>query len=81
MTKQINWKQEIISYAFLILGSVLFAVGDVMFVNPYHLAPGGTYGLSNVLNALYPWKVSLYALCMDIPLLIIRTSGQGSMFR
>ena len=80
MTKQINWKQEIISYAFLILGSVLFAVGDVMFVNPYHLAPGGTYGLSNVLNALYPWKVSLYALCMDIPLLIIGTWILGPKF-
>lgn len=80
MTKKINWKQEIISYAFLILGSVLFAVGDVMFVNPYHLAPGGTYGLSNVLNALYPWKVSLYAICMDIPLLLIGTWILGPKF-
>ena len=80
MTKKINWKQEIISYAFLIFGSALFAVGDVMFVNPYHLAPGGTYGLSNVLNALYPWKVSLYALCMDIPLLVIGTWILGPKF-
>ena len=80
MTKKINWKQEIISYAFLIFGSALFAVGDVMFVNPYHLAPGGTYGLSNVLNALYPWKVSLYAICMDIPLLVIGTWILGPKF-
>ena len=80
MTQKINWKQEIISYAFLIFGSALFAVGDVMFVNPYHLAPGGTYGLSNVINALYPWKVSLYAICMDIPLLIIGTWILGPKF-
>ena len=80
MTKKINWKQEIISYAFLIFGSALFAVGDVMFVNPYHLAPGGTYGLSNVINALYPWKVSLYAICMDIPLLVIGTWILGPKF-
>ena len=80
MTKQINWKQEIISYAFLIFGSALFAIGDVMFVNPYNLAPGGTYGLSNVLNAMYPWKVSLYAICMDIPLLIIGTWILGPKF-
>lgn len=80
MAKKINWKQEIISYAFLIFGSALFAVGDVMFVNPYHLAPGGTYGLSNVINALYPWKVSLYAICMDIPLLIIGTWILGPKF-
>lgn len=51
-----------------------------MFVNPYHLAPGGTYGLSNVINALYPWKVSLYAICMDIPLLIIGTWILGPKF-
>ncbi|MBR4838263.1 MAG: YitT family protein [Bacteroidales bacterium] len=80
MTKQINWKQEIISYAFLLFGSALFAIGDVMFVNPYNLAPGGTYGLSNVLNAMYPWKVSLYAICMDIPLLIIGTWILGPKF-
>ena len=80
MKKTINWKQEIISYTFLILGSALFAIGDVMFVNPYHLAPGGTYGLSNVINALYPWKVSLYAICMDIPLLVIGTWILGPKF-
>ena len=32
-------KQQISAYALLVLGSALFAIGDVMFVNPYHLAP------------------------------------------
>ena len=80
MTKKINWKQEIISYAFLIFGSALFAVGDVMFVNPYHLAPGGVYGLANVFNALWGWKISLAGICMDIPLLIIGTIILGPRF-
>ena len=72
MTKEkIFSKQWFFSYFLVFIGSLLFAVGDVMFVNPYHMAPGGTYGLSNVLNAIWPWKVSLYAICMDIPLLII----------
>ena len=39
-------KTEIYAYLLLIIGSLLFAVGDVMFVNPYLLAPGGTYGLA-----------------------------------
>ena len=80
MKKQINWKQEIVAYVFLILGSALFSIGDVMFVNPYLLAPGGTYGLSNVLNTVWPWKISYYALCMDIPLLIIGTWILGPKF-
>ena len=73
-------KQEILSYACLVLGSALFAVGDVMFVNPYHLAPGGVYGLANVFNALWGWKISVAGICMDIPLLIIGTILLGPKF-
>ena len=75
-----DWKKEIMSYLLLILGSALFAVGDVMFVNPYHLAPGGVYGLANVFNALWGWKISLAGVCMDIPLLIIGTIILGPKF-
>ena len=73
-------KQEILAYFYLILGSALFAVGDVMFVNPYHLAPGGVYGLANVFNALWGWKISLAGICMDIPLLIVGTIILGPKF-
>ena len=73
-------RKEIISYFLVILGSALFAIGDVMFVNPYHLAPGGTYGLSNVLNTVWPWRISYYAICMDIPLLLIGTWILGPRF-
>ena len=73
-------KQQIVAYAFLVLGSALFAIGDVMFVNPYLMAPGGTYGLSNVFNTLWPWKISLYAICMDVPLLIVGTLILGPKF-
>ena len=75
-----KWKQQILAYAYLIFGSALFAVGDVMFVNPYHLAPGGVYGLANVFNALWGWKISLAGICMDIPLLIIGTIILGPKF-
>ena len=75
-----DWKKEVLSYALLVLGSALFAVGDVMFVNPYHLAPGGVYGLANVFNALWGWKISLAGICMDIPLLIIGTIILGPKF-
>ena len=81
MTKEkIFSKQWFFSYFLVFIGSLLFAVGDVMFVNPYLMAPGGTYGLSNVLNAIWPWKISLYAICMDIPLLIIGTLILGPKF-
>ena len=28
-------KQQVVAYLYLVFGSLLFAVGDVMFVNPY----------------------------------------------
>ena len=77
---KVDFKTEVVSYLLLILGSALFAVGDVMFVNPYHLAPGGVYGLANVFNALWGWKISLAGICMDIPLLIIGTLILGPKF-
>ena len=75
-----DWKKEVWSYCLLVIGSALFAVGDVMFVNPYHLAPGGVYGLANVFNALWGWKISVAGICMDIPLLIIGTIILGTKF-
>lgn len=68
------------AYAMLVLGSALFAVGDVMFVNPYHMAPGGTYGLSNVFSTLWGGKISIWAICMDVPLLLIGTWILGPKF-
>ena len=38
------------------------------------------YGLSNVLNTVWPWKISYYAICMDIPLLLIGTWILGPKF-
>ncbi len=77
---KVDYKKEILSYLLLVLGSAMFAVADVMFVNPYHLAPGGVYGLANVFNALFGWKISLAGICMDIPLLIIGTIILGPKF-
>ncbi len=78
--KKISVKEEIIAYALVVLGSLLFAVGDVMFVNPYRMAPGGVYGLANVFYALWGGKVSAYGIAMDIPLLIIGTIFLGPRF-
>ncbi|MBQ9639032.1 MAG: YitT family protein [Bacteroidales bacterium] len=73
-------KKEAWAYLLVIIGSALFAIGDVMFVSPYLMAPGGTYGLANVLNTVWPWQISWYAICMDVPLLLIGTWILGPRF-
>lgn len=78
--KKFFTKESLIAYTYLIVGCMLFAIGDVMFVNPYLMAPGGVYGLANVFHALWGWKISLAGVCMDIPLLIIGTIILGPRF-
>lgn len=74
------WQRQIKPYLYLVIGAALFAVGDVMFVNPYMLAPGGTYGLANVLNILWPWRISYYAICIDVPILLVGFLVLGRKF-
>ncbi len=68
------------AYGFLIVGSILFAVTDIMFVVPYNLAPGGVYGIATVLNSLFEWKISYSTFAMEIPLVILGTVILGPRF-
>ena len=68
------------AYTYLILGSIIFAVSDVMFIVPYKLAPGGVYGIATVLNSLFEWKISYCTFCMEIPLVIIGSIILGPRF-
>lgn len=81
ITKEKFLSNEWISaYAYLIAGSIIFAVSDILFVVPYKLAPGGVYGIATVLNTLFSWKISYCTLAMEIPLVIIGTLILGPRF-
>ena len=73
-------KKRIKEYLLLILGSFIYSAGAVMLVEPYKFAPGGTYGLGMVFHHLWGWETEYYALCMDIPLLIVGFIVLGNRF-
>ncbi|MBR7157349.1 MAG: YitT family protein [Bacteroidales bacterium] len=73
-------KDFFIAYAYLIGGCFIFALGNVLFAEPYGFAPGGTYGLSIVFHHLWGWRTEVSALSMDIPLLIIGFIFLGGKF-
>lgn len=73
-------KDWLLSYTYLILGSLILSVGIVLFVSPYKLAPGGTYGVAIVLHHLFGWSISASAFSMDIPLLLLGTVILGPRF-
>ena len=73
-------KDFFITYAWLLGGCFVFALGAVMFAEPYGVAPGGTYGLSMVFHHLWEWETEIAALCMDVPLLLLGIYFLGGMF-
>lgn len=73
-------KDFFITYAWLLGGCFIFALGAVMFAEPYGFAPGGTYGLSMVFHHLWGWETEVAALCMDVPLLLLGIYFLGGMF-
>lgn len=80
-TKEKLFSKEFFStYAWLAGGCFIFALGNVLFAEPYGFAPGGTYGLSIVFHHLFGWRTEVSALCMDIPLLIIGFIFLGGKF-
>ena len=59
------------SYSLIILGSFILAAGFVFFINPYHIVPGGVYGIGIVVHHLIPQiPVGTFGLAMNIPLTI-----------
>jgi len=73
-------KQWFISYGYIVFGTLLFVIADVIFAMPYNLAPGGVYGLANVLAILTESKITWFLISMEVPLLIIGSIILGPKF-
>ena len=68
-------KDFFITYGWLLGGCFMFALGAVLFAEPYGFAPGGTYGLSMVFHHLWGWETEIAALCMDV---LIPNNNKGT---
>lgn len=68
------------SYSFILIGTLIMAMGFVFFISPYKLAPGGVYGIAIILHHLLGFPIGLSGLAMDIPLTIIAIIILGPKF-
>ena len=57
-------KQWFKSYALIVFGTLLFVFADVIFAVPSHLAPGGVYGLANVLTVITGTPLTVFLISM-----------------
>lgn len=75
-----KWISHIKDYALILLGTLIMAVGYVVFISPLKLAPGGVYGIAIILHHLFDFPIGLSGLSLDIPLLAIGTLWLGPKF-
>lgn len=72
-------KKEVLSWVGIFAGCIIMAAGFVLFVNPYNIIPGGTYGMSIAMHNIFPSiMVGTFGYMFDIPLLILSVVLLGS---
>ena len=72
MLKKENFKGLLLDLAFILAGSVCYAVAIGMFSDPNDIAPGGLTGVAILLNYLFDWiPVGVATIVMNVPLLIV----------
>lgn len=87
--RQVFSRDNLISYSMIVAGAFIMAAGFVLFINPYHIVPGGVYGIGIVVHYLTRgwfsiWPdgipIGLVGLSLDIPLIIIGMRLLGAHF-
>ena len=58
-------------YAIMTIGSVIYAMGIALFLDPNHLAPGGLSGIGIILSSFIPVETGTIIFVFNIPLIIV----------
>ncbi|PLX68568.1 MAG: hypothetical protein C0603_05290 [Denitrovibrio sp.] len=64
-------KRFVLQYSGILIGSVIAAIGYVLFQVPFKLAAGGVTGLAIIINNYIPVPEGMLILTLNIPLLIL----------
>jgi uncharacterized membrane-anchored protein YitT (DUF2179 family) len=75
-----KFKTELFNYSFIILGSLVMALGVVGFLSPNHIATGGTAGLAIVLHHVINLPIGVLMALVNIPLILLGLKYLGKKF-
>ncbi|MDN5347763.1 MAG: hypothetical protein PWP65_1327 [Clostridia bacterium] len=81
MTKK-DWVlfKELQAYVGILLGSLIAALGLVLFLVPHRIAAGGVSGLAVIIHHLFGFPVGLTMLALNIPLFLAGLKVLGLNF-
>lgn len=76
-------KEELLNYALIILGSLVYALGQLYFIKPLHIPMGGVSGLALVANYLWSLPIGVVTIVLNLPLFALgwRTLGREFFFK
>ena len=76
-------KEELLNYALIVLGSLVYALGQLYFIKPLRIPMGGVSGLALVANYLWSLPIGVVTIVLNIPLLFLgwRTMGREFFFK
>ncbi len=57
--------------AFLIFGSILYAAGIALFLDPNQLAPGGVVGIAIIFNRIFSIPTGTIIFLINVPLMLL----------
>ncbi len=64
-------KKEILSYIFILLGSILYALSTVLFIFPSSLLLGGTSGISVILHSFISFSPGIILTAINTVLIVL----------
>jgi len=73
-------KETVYDYIGITIGSILTAMGLVMFLVPNKIAAGGVSGIATVLFYIFNWPVGLTMLAINVPLFLVGIRVLGVTF-
>ena len=65
------WKKDAIAIAKIVIGSILYALSVVWFIDPVHIIPGSITGIGVVLKAVLGFPIGQLNFIINVPLVII----------
>lgn len=78
--KKISFKKILLNTLFLLIGSILAAVGLEIFLVPNNIIDGGIIGVSIILSYLLNIPLSIFIVVLNLPFLIFGYKHIGKTF-
>jgi uncharacterized membrane-anchored protein YitT (DUF2179 family) len=71
---------QLVRVAVIFIGSLIFAIGVALFLDPLAIAPGGLSGVAIILHTLLPLETGMIYLVMNIPMFLLGSKRFGRDF-